>query len=386
METLKTKLHHIKFILFISLISLIQSNTFSQSTDSTDDYQVMTKIYEVQINYIAYIYYGQPTIKRLDISDLIISKKAIGKGNPLPYVYNEVPDFKLLFLEEGLARLRDPINASDSYKAAEENAKKQQKGIWSDGSSKENNPNFSLKYIFELILKWLPWLVSIGIVGAIAKYIRKKFYIERRVRLLIIGEPSAGKTALYLRISDPNVDKKKILLLEASKSLDRYKAKNFIPKGKFEIYPILSDIPGSAFSTVWEQLSISRSHAVVLVLAHSKLNKSSDGKNLFDDKFINIQLGYVQAYIQGGIVATAKKPKVIIVFINKFDLLSAHHPDDKNSQEACRQIEQIFKEHIESAHVTEKRTGVPVKILLGSALENWNSDRILDIVAKRLYE
>jgi hypothetical protein len=345
-------------------------------------------IVDVYNDKIVYETYKSKGYKEYDLSGLVVSKEIVGKGDPFNRVYHRVPDFKQLLLQSGYASLEKPESARPEHLAAQESAKSENKGQWA--GSKEKAAGFvkllrswSIS-VWNFLKRWLPVAASIGLLSFVVKYLYKKFYIQRRLRLLIIGEPSAGKTALYLRLLDPKVDKKKILELSPTRGLQRAEKNTFIPKGKFELYPCVSDVPGSAFSTVWDEFGKSRFHAIILVLAPTIQDSRTPA--VIDQKYIYTQLGYVQAYIEGGMGShIAKRPKVIVVFINKFDLFSEVQPGDSAATSAEESLQEVFGEHIDSARMAGKKTGIPVYVLYGSALESWNCERIIDVVGQSLY-
>lgn len=106
-----------------------------------------------------------------------------------------------------------------------------------------------------------------------------------------------------------------------------------------------------------------------------------DPHNDVDQKYIDTQLGYLHAYIQGGLGAQfTKKPKLLILYISKFDLFSAYPPEDSNSQKIKQVLEEVFKDHIEAAAKAGKEAKIPFELIFGSAVEKWNSDRIIFLV------
>lgn len=348
----------------------------------------MTCVVEIREDKLIYETYMSKGHNEYDLSGLAVSKEIIGKGDPFKQMFWGVPDFKTILLKNGYASLKQTETAEPSHIAAQKKAKSEKKGQWSGSAETLTKAlqvikSLSIK-IWHLLLRWLPVLISIGVVGYVASYLYKKFYIQRRLKLLIIGEPSAGKTALYLRLLDPEIERKKILELAPTKAMQRIERKTFIPKGKFELYPSVSDVPGSAFSTVWDEFGKVRSHAIIVVLAPT--DKNTRNPMVIDEKYIYTQLGYVQAYIEGGIGShITKRPRMIIIFVNKFDLFCDVSPGDSAAESAQKSLEKIFKDHIESARMAGKKVGIPVHVVFGSALESWSCNRVLDLVGNHLY-
>ena len=389
-------------MVFLLLFVTLHSNT--SNANPSDQWLYISAVGD---DYILYLSYRKEPEKKEIIDDLILSKEIIGKSNPTEKVYVDIYNLKIDLLENGLAKLRNNDAPSD-MKNAQQKAISAGKGIWAkpkpisditqnhtapetprESTTKEwiaqilNNVWDILLEWFVLLWKWIFGLASIGLTGLVAQYIYKKVFLERKLRLLIIGEPSSGKTAIFSRILDPDVERQKILDLAPTQALRRVYRNAFCRIGRYVIHPYLSDVPGSAFATVWDQFIKTRKQAILLVLAPSKLNVCSDG---FDEKYIYTQLGYVQSYLEGGIGSKViKKPKVIIIFLNKFDLISSLNPEDSTAANIKKKYLEIFSEHIQSADVAAKKASIPIHIIVGSALENWNCNRILDLAGRELY-
>jgi len=206
--------------------------------------------------------------------------------------------------------------------------------------------------------------------------------------LLIIGQMSAGKTAIFSRLLDPHISVEKILALEQSKSKQKIKFRQHVQYAKFEIYPRLTDVPGSAFSTAWDELTrfrFIRRHAIILVLAPTMKNVKS-GSPIFDEKYLAVQLGYVQSFMEGGLGARkTRKPKVVILYLNKFDLVSDFPSGDSSAKEAEDKFLSRFREHQQSVELATKKAHIKLHIVVGSALRGWNCDNLITLVGKSLY-
>lgn len=396
------------FIFVLSLLIFFGTGV-SESTGQ-DRYSVKV-VEEDKLVYRTYEFAGTGEV---DISDFIISADVIGK-NPFNVVYSYLPDFKLLLLKNGYAKLKNPTSAPKYYRNAENTAKEKKIGpIWrTKPEPKDAKPeipasfwkktvtsfwgkiSFIGKFIWGNIKEIILLLGSLGVISAIARHLYKKFYIQRRCKLLIIGEPYSGKTALLMSLVNPKVEKEEILKLDAhSPAVTEKERQDFIPRGKFEIYPSVSDVPGHFYATVWDKFFKGYGHAMIILISAFK----GDGRNSngsirrldpykdIDQKYIDIQLGCVQVYIQGGLGSEfTKKPKLLIMYISKFDLFSEYPPDDSSSQKTKEVLEKVFGEHIEVAAKAAKDVGIPFKVIFGSAVEKWNTGEILDIVVNQLY-
>lgn len=346
--------------------------------------------------------YGFSRERIIDVSDLTLIDRIENKDEIFNTFYREPLDFRILLLVKGYAKLKNEAKAESSELEAQNKARAKKIGVWrvqkkiqppsktKSTDSKGINWNKLFGFLWNLVIV----LGGFGILGWLAKKAYKKVYIQRKFKLLIIGEPSTGKTALLYNLVDPNVSRDTILQLTESKAISRKQRNKVIPKGKFEIIPELADVPGSAFASVWDSLLGTYNHALVMVVSPYRLNGVMDGtikdQNIdskVDQKYVDIQLGYVQAYIEGGIGAkSTKKPKVVIMFISKFDLYSKLHPGDSASQKAVQKIFDIFDEHIKSAKSAAKKAGIRFETIIGSSVEKWNTERVLAIVTDQLYK
>jgi hypothetical protein len=379
------------------------------------------KVVEINGEKLVYVKYQAADEKQnVSLSDLILSKQVTEGNIPNQLSSNliDLPDFKIVLLQAGLAQLKNPETAEEKYRNAQAQAQKENKGIWYKSptptpevktpeptlspqisstveSSKEsessilwNNVVYILSVIWEFIWRW----INYGIVGAVISFLLYlgylRFYVERRVRLLVIGKPSAGKTALLIRILNPKMDRQSIINLSPTKAAEKIIVKKPIRHGKFEIYPRMTDVPGSNVSTVWDELlrsRFTRSHILLVTLATTETNQRIND-NAYDEKYLNIQLGYIQALIEGAMGARkTRKPKVVIFFLNKFDLFSSYPPNDSGGFQAKTDFENIFKEHIASGMSALSKAGIKFHVIIGSALENWNCDLIIEMAGNDLY-
>lgn len=381
---------YLSLILFLTLIFVIDNSKIR------NEQKIWVQLLEIRENKLVYIIYTLSETKEIDLSDLVVSPEVIGR-DPFNLLYQATPDFKLLLLENGYAKLKNKQLADDSYRNAENNAKAAKKGIWRDKSSSNVKIIFNSinNFIFKNLKNIVIYLISSGILILFLKHLYNKFYIQRRCKLLIIGEPFTGKTALLHVLINPNIEKDEIFkLIGQSSGVTKKIRPAFIPRGKFEIYPKISDIPGHFYGTVWDNFFVNYSHILIIVISAFKGNGRKEDGTLFkldinndiDQKYIYMQLGYVQSYIQGGLGSEyTKKPKLLIMYISKFDLFSKYHPDDSSSKNTKQALEEIFKEHIGAATKVAKDSKIPFKLIFGSAVEKWNTDKVLDTIISQLY-
>jgi signal recognition particle receptor subunit beta len=364
----------------------------------------LTYIAEVHQDKLIIATYNRQSVHSVDISDLVIDSAILGNRDPLNMIYDgSGTDFKGELLKKGLARVKSFESAPLEYREAQDYAKGQHLGIWrvpaADAprdvrATEDGNPGSSVtdKALNVLSTGWswvqplFVWIVSAGLLTVFGQSLYKRFYIQRRTDVLIIGEPSVGKTALYKRLLDPSVERQELAGLTPSSQEARGVRNRFVPWGRFEMYPRLTDVPGNKFSSVWDRMLKGSSHALVVVLSPTKRQNLTGGLNSEDQKYMTLQLGYVQAYIQGGLGSrVTKKPKILVVFINKFDLFSKHPAGDSAASADKSKVDELFAEHIAACNLAAKSASLPIRVIVGSVLENWNCTEVIEAMGNALY-
>jgi len=175
--------------------------------------------------------YGVSSTQALEFPDLEIWKEKLGETDPFSLYLGSIPDFRLKLLESGLARLKDEASASTKYVEAQNSARAAGYGMWPRPQpSTRPSPIAKLTPtplqaiptpsveptavpIGEIVASW-PWrfiakivLVALGLIGLPA--IGKVFLLWRRrhlVYLVFVGLKSTGKSWLWNRISDPDIN------------------------------------------------------------------------------------------------------------------------------------------------------------------------------------
>lgn len=111
---------------FISILSfLIFFGIYIPNIRSQEMISVrIIEVIEVKENKLIYSTYKLAGTNEVDLSELIISPDIIGKGNPFNVVYWHVPDFKLLLLKNGYAKLKNTTSAPSHYLSAQNEAKR----------------------------------------------------------------------------------------------------------------------------------------------------------------------------------------------------------------------------------------------------------------------
>ncbi|MEV0900990.1 GTPase domain-containing protein [Actinoplanes sp. NPDC049802] len=236
---------------------------------------------------------------------------------------------------------------------------------------------------------WLAgnWLDALGVVLAIGFGITGLgWYVSRRdrrkVRVLLAGAPSAGKSGLWRAMKDgtapsglrPSVGRSVPAKLDP------------IPFGTYTLYPAVTDTAGSEPWVVLDEMGIRRNRKrqkLVLVVVASPVsgdNRVSTPGD-FDDAFIKRQEGYMS--LPRGIIGSADKyrrPDLVVFFVSKFDLVSAVAPTDSTATGARQKVTAAFREHARLLDSVCRDKGVPYQFVIGSATEGWG----IDTVTKKL--
>lgn len=404
-------------LLFTATLLFITVSVFAQ------DGKQLIRVTKIDNSGITYVIYEAGEQRKQDITDLNLSPTL---QNTIPYQlaaeWPETKDLKLILLKYGFASLKDEQSSDEKYRAAQQRAVAGRFGIWktptppptpspeptqsqtpqvesTSSATPEPSPTPEPSRLWEdftstLLSFWerFWWLINLSVVGVILGGLLVHFYpklfLEKRLRLLIIGQLSAGKSALVLRIFDSTATRDDILNLSPTQAATRIKNVKPIRWGKYEFFPVMNDIPGSAFASVWDSMMPSMfqrgPHAFVLVLAATKAKLAEQGS--FDQRFLDFQLMYTQAFIEGPLGATrSKKPKCVVIFLNKFDLVSSHTPKDSASAEALGQFRSVFKDHTDIAKLAGDRARIPIIVIEGSALEDWNCGNVIDKIGMTVY-
>ena len=213
----------------------------------------------------------------------------------------------------------------------------------------------------------------------------------------MIGHTTVGKTVLFKRLLDKNVTREELLNEPITPGLNVQELPKHIPYGKFEIHLKIEDIAGSKFTLTFEELRrrwYSRLQTVLLVVlsptSEKKVraddNEAGADRHPVDPHFVSVQLGYMQALVQGALGARHTiKPKAIVLYMNKFDLFSDLGPEDSTSRDAESEFKSIFAEHIECAQMSAHNLGVKMYPIVGSALNAWNCEKVIKIVGEILF-
>ena len=377
--------------------------TITTSTEGQTHAYIVRTISGGQLIYEVYDSGGTHTI---DVSDMTIWDGIKGNTD----VYNSFyysGAFREILLRNGYAKLNFTNKATADEIAAQEEARSANKGIWAPSTPPPPPPPpppFDWNKFWAWTQEILRDSFITALLFAVIRWLYINIYLKRQVDLLVIGQPDCGKTALCLVLEKPNTPKADILKLEHSKAVSTSRTPERIPRGKFEILPAMTDVPGTDFSTAWNKihgtiwgkmLGLIRKYALVVVLAPGERNGTNGGTVVStrdvssgnDQAYLYRQLGYIEAFVGGSLGSKkARKPRVVVLFMNKFDWFARMNPNDSSSLEVRRQFLAIFEKHIDLIKSAATKQKIPFESIVGSAVEKWGTEEVLDAVVHQLYK
>lgn len=343
-----------------------------------------------------YEVYHMQTLEKIYVGDLHLVEGVLQKQDFGNIFFNDknMINFKLELLELGYGRLKDSLRASSEEILAQKKAIDKKKGVWSTPSKEKIS---TIKAIWAFLKEHYQFIIGTLISLGIFTWARKKFWLERQLRLLIIGEKAAGKTAMFRSLVNSNTTREDILSLSPSKASESKKSAK-IPHGKYEIILDLQDVPGSEYGKIWDFIIKRKNYAIVFMLAPFMDNsaKNINGKyevnkisvNEINKDFINVQYGLLKAFV-GGLASKGvkkwRKPKIMILFINKFDAFSNINPNDSSAKETAASLRLIFKDHIRFVEESAKKGGFIPRIVIGSTAEKYGIEDTLNSIKSVLY-
>lgn len=318
----------------------------------------------------------------LDV-DIACARKWQFRGTP------DAASIRVDLLELGCAKLTSATPA-EAEKAAEAKGKKDKAGIWSTSAAPPPAPNPAGVGGWSRFVSWTVqnWLALLGLLLAIISVPWLAKGIDRwrhrwRVDVLLTGLPGAGKTDLWTAWRDnmaPKADAKPTTAITTSTSLRpvRY--------GEFTMDPCVVDGAGSDPASMLNSIRRSRRRnrrVIVFVISARRQNTANDVA--YDHEFVVEQRGY--ANFPRAILGARDKrlrPRLVVLFLTKFDLLSSHDPWDSNSENVRVKAEQTFGEVIRAMRKDCQNAGVPFQFIIGSSKRGWGIQDLRDRVARSL--
>jgi len=335
------------------------------------------RVQEIKDNYIIYNtleyrWLGNVSINASNLNIDILYHDVIRRQS-----FKTEADVINYLLSNGYATIIDTQKASQKEIEAENSAKNAEIGVWKKDEPK--NKGGILRWIKNNYKSIITFILGSGFIGFIYSNRKKinQWYYERKINLLVLGEPSAGKTALIKVISDEHTTEQFILSLSPTIAEKDFTGSK-IYRGRYEFIPMMTDISGGDYGLKAEMISSDKNNAIIYVLSFTQKNNSSD----FDDKYMNVQLGALRA--QFGQIINLKKPLIFILFINKFDLLSKNQPEDTSSSETKKKIMEAFNDHINEVKIKGKQHNIAIEVIIGSCVKRWNTHGLLDKITNNI--
>lgn len=376
----------------------------------------------------------------LDLSDLELWSDIVGK-DPIGMIYWQEPDFRLILLQEGLARLRNESSASEQYVSAQNQAQADGLGMWfvpptstptvapsptwtrtptprpeltatptsqpMPTSTATPSPTPSIGEMFQGAVSNIPWdrvgrtaIAVIGFLGAI-EFMRLivSFYRRHRVTLIILGEKSTGKTWLWTRLKNKNAKLTDMPVDNVTTEVEQHRL-GMITMGDYKIYPKLVDLPGRPESTQadWlidnrrlhflRRLSVRQKRVWIIVLATTQqktATRDSAESIKINTRFMDQQLGYL-ALPMGLLGAKGiRRPECVVVCVAKVDLFMTHDPQLNPSDPALERLAEMFGEHIRRVKTDCAHLGIPFVHEFVSAKEGWGRASLMEAIQSALY-
>ena len=297
------------------------------------------------------------------------------------------PDFTNSLLQNGYATIVSKNDATKEQIDLQDEARKNHLGVWEHVVD-----TTTISYQFDKTVSnakdnWLAWLI--GIIGFLGGPIAlHAYYKERRLKreeeerkkrlpILLLGETSAGKTSLYQCMSNTDVTEDIISKIRPTKGEpDAIPiTSTHLPNGSLLI-PTLKDVAGSDFSGILNCITGGKNRVVVYVLA---LNRGNDKS--IDTDFAAEQYGTMKPILAlFSAYKLAKEPEMLVLFINKLDLIAECSLSQTNSSEiviAKHKIEKVFERHITYFNEIAKKLDIESDVIIGSSLKFYKTDHIL---------
>lgn len=426
-------------LIAIMLVILMTSTpTYAQEDDNgrTKNYYVI----EIdEDGTLSYREYEMASTKFVKLENIEVWDDKINSFSPLRLVFWDTPpDFETVLLRNGYASIIDPNLASSDQLAAQEQAQSDNLGLWfveptptppptaapaldvvptPPPAESEPSPDNSsadeggflqrLPFANRIDLNAINTagqfvLAVLGLYGG-AEFIQlvRGWFRRHRVRLIMVGRPSTGKTWFWKRLVDRDITENELFEVDQRTLLNNRKVLSEIPMGRFEIVPEYIDVAGGnaaeqlknllsypKFTRMLRNFFFRGQDIWLLFLSTTEARDASYGMTmdeLVDKSYIDQQLGHLELPMGSLQFRYAVSPKMIFLVISKFDLYSQHPPTDAAARAMRNTVEQIFTEHLAKVQTECINQEVPFKLVFVSALKNWGTEDILRHISNELY-
>ncbi len=238
-------------------------------------------------------------------------------------------------------------------------------------------------------------LVAAGLIGGVLsfviRWVYRRFWVRRRVIVSVIGLKGSGKTSVLARFKNPNLTQEAILNMSPTVAAETFDVRKPIPIGRYEVFARLHDNPGESWGAFFQSLSIKGrfgTHIALLVLAPTD-EVDATSANWRKDGYITEQIGLAKGLIGGSLEASGiHRPELVIIYLNKFDLISPHNPDDSSARQKAAEFRAVFDSFLRQKAIVihDRPSPTPiVRVVVGSALKDWGNKSIMSAVEEVLY-
>lgn len=298
---------------------------------------------------------------------------------------------RLQLLHGGYVSLVDESAATDAERTAQAEARNAGRGVWAGSTtattagpattvppsaSGPEGPGWWTRASDWLQANWAYWLGGIGgvalIVGGTWRFVKqvRSRQFDHRHDVVVFGRPSAGKTSFIKTLQS------RAPRLEDRPTTQRasYDLNSPILYGQHSFHLRMIDNAGMDSGRMLDDFNQGRKSVIVLMLAHTQLadEASEQEKSQFQQDYISQQLGYcslVTSLIEAKTLR--QRPELVVLFITKFDHLSALDPDDSSSKETLAQLLGAFAPHCAAVRTACESSGVPFRSIIGSSSKEW---------------
>lgn len=302
--------------------------------------------------------------------------------------WESVTNLRERLLREGCAIL-EADDAPASEVEAEAEGRAEERGHWSPalGARIERTINSVGRWLSahsELLLA----ILGVPLLGWLAQQLYRH-WLSRRVHIVISGVSAVGKSGLWEAWqrgkTNPGHSSPSVRVADSGDKLRP------VPHGRYTLVPKVVDTPGSQPGSISDQLRRApwrSKRMLVIVLAPSVAFSREDGA--WDELFVAEQKGYLnlpRSLLQKQRpvverVARSERVDFVVMFMTKFDLLSAVPASDSTAGAAVREVEQHFGEHREMIEEACRSGKVAFRWLVGSAAYGWSIQELREAVAE----
>ncbi len=227
-----------------------------------------------------------------------------------------------------------------------------------------------------------PGLFGFSVLTAMIFLLRHRF-----VRVIAAGEVSSGKTSVLLRLTSDSVLESDVLDLKPTMGVKHLDGLKKIPAGGITYRARFVDVAGTkpgkniGFSgrpIWWVRFFDFWVFDVLLVVLAPAFEKNATHD---DPGVVREQLGYVKGLVAALVQRYGpKRLRLVQVFINKADLVQPG--GDFVSDATVTRVREMFAAHIRL--IEGEANGVPVDIVIGSALKGWNTSGLGQRMGERI--